>query len=264
MAPWYLRRLKADVLKDLPDKYYTRIWVDLSPKQRKAYDEMARVMVAWLEEKGYTDDTALARPMVAQVIIAQLQRLQQFALGYMEHAGTKLVWVVNKQTGEREQVEKDIWRMVDPSAKLDAMMELLEDMDDGQVVIWSQFKGAITLLAKRLEAKGISFGLLTGDTPQADRGPLVADFQAGRIRVIAGTIATGGVGITLTAASTVVFLDRAWSPALNTQAEDRLHRIGQENAVQVIDLMARSTVDLGRHQQLETKMSWLRAILGDK
>ena len=64
--------------------------------------------------------------------------------------------------------------------------------------------------------------------------------------MFAGTIAAGGVGITLTAASTVVFLDRSWSPAINAQAEDRLHRIGQKDAVQVVDIMARGTVDLGR------------------
>src|SRR5690606_38419567 len=86
----------------------------------------------------------------------------------------------------------------------------------------------------------------------------------GSIRVFAGTVAAGGVGITLTNASTVVFLDKAWSPALNAQAEDRLHRIGQKSAVQVIDLMAKGTVDIGRKQLLEKKMEWLRSILGDQ
>jgi SWI/SNF-related matrix-associated actin-dependent regulator 1 of chromatin subfamily A len=71
------------------------------------------------------------------------------------------------------------------------------------------------------------------------------------------------VGITLHAASTVIFLDRNWSPALNQQAEDRLHRIGQREAVQVIDIMARDTVDLGRRQMLEQKWDWIRRLLGD-
>jgi SNF2 family DNA or RNA helicase len=74
----------------------------------------------------------------------------------------------------------------------------------------------------------------------------------------------GGVGIDLFAASTVVFMDRAWSPVDNVQAEDRLWREGQENAVQVIDIMARNTVDLGRRQRLEQKWEWLKALLGDK
>lgn len=88
-------------------------------------------------------------------------------------------------------------------------------------------------------------------------------FQRGETRVFAGTIQAGGVGITLTAASTVVFLDRNWSPALNLQAEDRLHRIGQAESVQVIDIMARDTVDLGRHAVIEMKKGWIQQLLGD-
>jgi SWI/SNF-related matrix-associated actin-dependent regulator 1 of chromatin subfamily A len=82
--------------------------------------------------------------------------------------------------------------------------------------------------------------------------------------VFAGTIGAGGVGITLTAASTVVFLDRAWSPSQNLQAEDRLHRIGQKNAVQVIDIVAEGTIDSARNQKIKLKWEWLKQILEGK
>jgi SNF2 family DNA or RNA helicase len=156
------------------------------------------------------------------------------------------------------------WHLSEPSSKVDALMQILEDNPDEPVVVFSQFKQLIRITNQRLADKGIPFVTLTGDTSQPDRASAVELFQSGRARVFTGTIAAGGVGITLTSASTVVFLDRSWSPATNQQAEDRLHRIGQKNAVQVVDVMARNTVDLGRHQRLEQKWGWIRTLLGDK
>jgi SNF2 family DNA or RNA helicase len=244
--PFYVRHLKREeccphhphgVQPQLPEKYYTEQWVDLHPKQRRAYRDMERDMLAWVGEQ---EDT----PLVASVVVAKLVRLAQFAVAYMEYSN-------------------DRWTLGEPSAKLDALMDILEDNPNKQFVIFSQFKTAIKLLERRLAKAGISYVTLTGDTPQPDRGPFVQRFQNGRARVFAGTIQAGGVGITLHAASTAIFLDRTWSPAVNVQAEDRLHRIGQKDAVQIIDLMAKSTVDLGRQQQLIQKWSWIKRMLGD-
>jgi SNF2 family DNA or RNA helicase len=195
-------------------------------------------MIAWVGANG---DQAL----VAPVVISQLVRLQQFALASAE-------------IDEFGSVS-----LSDPSSKLDALMEDIDALGDEQIVVFTQFKQMTNLLEKRLTAAGIPYGLLTGDVPQGVREQNVKDFQAGKTKVFVSTIAAGGVGITLTAASTVAFLDRAWSPALNLQAEDRCHRIGQLEAVQVIDYMSRDTVDLGRHQKLEMKWDWIRRVLGD-
>lgn len=239
MSDFCVRRLKKDVLKDLPDKYYTSIWVDLTPSQRRSYDEMKKEMIAWV---GANRDQAL----IAPVVIAQLTRLQQFALASVE-------------------LEADGHAVLsEPSSKVDALMQILEDNPDEQVVVFTQFTGMIKLVEARLKKKGISYGLLTGDVSQQQRAENVRAFQEGKTNVFLGTIAAGGVGITLTAASTVIFLDRSWSPALNQQAEDRLHRHGQTNAVQVVDIMARGTVDLGRKQRLELKWEWIRKVLGDE
>jgi SNF2 family DNA or RNA helicase len=258
MRPWFRRYLKEDVLKDLPDKYYTDFWVDLSPTQRRNYDEMRKEMIAWV---GRQDQE---KPLVAAVVVAQLVRLQQFAIGSAEIVGTQEKTF--KTESGTETITVPVVRMVEPSSKLDRLMELLEDtpLDHEPIVVFSQFKGSIRLLEERCKKAGISLATLTGDTPQRDRADNIRGFQEGKYQVFAGTIAAGGVGITLTRASTVVFLDRAWSPSQNRQAEDRLHRIGQKNAVQVIDIMARSTVDLGRRQQIEKKWSWLQELLGDK
>jgi SNF2 family DNA or RNA helicase len=250
MAPFYMRRRKEEVLKDLPDKYYTEIEVELHSQQRRAYDQMQQRMLAWV---GEHED----QPLAAPVVIAQLVRLQQFAVGYGE-----LEWVEKKHPESGQLERKPLLRLTEPSSKLDAVMELLEDTNE-QLVVFSQSKQAIKMLGARLEKNRIPYGLLTGDTPQNDRGTLVQNFQSGRLRVFAGTVSAGGIGITLTAASTVVFLDRPWSPSVARQAEDRLHRIGQKNAVQVIDLIARNTIDLGRLQKIEAKWGYIKELLGD-
>lgn len=256
MDPWYIRRLKKDVLEDLPDKYYTTLWVDLDPKQRVAYNQMKRDMIAWMENQDQT------QPLMAPVVIAQLTRLQQFALAYMQGIPS-VRKVKHPTTGEPIEEPYTKWAMTDPSTKLDLLCEIIADNPTEQIVVFSQSKSVVNLLGKRLESMGVTHGLYTGDTKQEDRDNLVRSFQAGQTQIFAGTISAGGEGITLTAASTVVFLDRAWKPTANRQAEDRLHRNGQKNAVQVIDIMARDTVDLGRNSKIQEKWSWLQQLLGD-
>lgn len=240
IGPYFVSHRKEDILPDLPEKYYSTIWVELTPSQRKMYNQMKKDLLAWI---GEHEDT----PLVAPVVIAQLIRLQQFACASA---------AIDDETG------KVI--LTDPSSKLDALMEILEDRGDEQIVIFTQSKQLVKLAVQRLEKDGISHVTLTGDVSADDRTANIETFQRGGARVFIGTIQAGGVGITLTAASTVVFLDRTWSPAMNSQAEDRCHRIGQKNAVEVIDIMAKDTVDLGRRQMLEQKWQWIKEFLGDK
>jgi SNF2 family DNA or RNA helicase len=266
MKPWFVRHLKEDVLPDLPDKYYSRRWVDLDPKQRKAYDQMRKTMIAWVEEH----EEELESPVIANAVVSQLVRLQQYANAYLipklDSNGNQVIKLVKKKDkdGNVEIREVPQYDAIDPSSKLDAVMELLEDRPNAQIIIWSKFKSVINLLATRLDAAQVTYGLLTGDVSQTDRTKHVQEFQSGKLRVFAGTIAAGGEGITLTAASTVVFIDREWSPSKNTQAEDRAHRIGQKSAVEVIDIMARNTVDLGKAQRVYQKGVWLKQMLGDR
>jgi SNF2 family DNA or RNA helicase len=256
IEPYYVRRLKEDVLEDLPDKYYTEIKVDLHPNQRRVYNEMRDDTLAWV---GQHQD----EPLAAAAIVAKLVRLQQFACAY-----AKLETVTVRRRGilpgEYFDEEQKKVRLIEPSSKLDAVMEILDANPERQFVVFSQSKQVINLLAVRLAKAQISHGLLTGDTPQEIRGPMVHAFQQGRLRIFCGTIGAGGEGITLTAASTVIFLDRSWSPARNRQAEDRLHRIGQKNAVQVIDIVATDTVDRGKLQKLEQSWQFIKKLLGDR
>lgn len=245
---YFVRRTKKEVLKDLPDKYYTEIEVDLHPKQRRAYDQMKKEMIAWLETQDGT------KPLAAPVVIAQLIRLQQFALAYAD--------VIYDMSPEGEIVSGSV-RLTEPSSKVDALFQILEDNPDESIVIFSQFKQAIRLVETRLNKSGTRYVRITGDDDQADRVSAVDDFQGGKANIFLGTIGAGSEGITLTRSSTVIFLDRDWTPARNAQAEDRLHRIGQKDAVQVIDIVSRNTVDRMRMQKLEMKKEWIRRMLDD-
>jgi SNF2 family DNA or RNA helicase len=249
LQPYYIRRIKEDVLEELPDKYYTQILVDLDPKQRRIYNQMRSDMLAWVGAHEH-------EPIAAPIVVAQLTRLKQFALSY---AGLK-VMEKNDASGTPRTYTRVC--LEEPSSKLDAVMDIIQDTNR-PIVVFSESKQIINLLAKRLNRAGISFVVLTGDTSQNDRDRNINLFQSGKIRVFAGTIKAGGIGITLTAASTVVFLDRTWNPSQNRQAEDRLHRIGQKDAVHVIDIVARDTVDGGRLQMLKQKWEWLKILLGD-
>jgi SNF2 family DNA or RNA helicase len=240
IRPYYVRRKKDEVGIDLPPKYWTQRWVELGPKQRKAYDAMRKDMLAWVGEQ---EDT----PLMAGQVVTQLIRLQQLALGTP---------VVSADGRVRE--------MEEPSVKLDDLKEIIEGNPNESIVVFSQSRSMVNLVCASLDSKGISVRPYTGSVPQNDRTRSVQDFQRGEVQVLAGTIAAGGEGITLHRASTVIFLDRMWNPTRNRQAEDRLHRIGQKNAVQVIDIMAKNTVDLGRHQRIASKWSALEMILGDK
>lgn len=239
MAGFYIRRRKDEVMLDLPDKYNTRVEVDLHPKQKRAYESMRKDMLAWV---GEMED----EPVPAPVVIAQLLRLQQFsdAFGQIDRESGKML-------------------LTDPSCKLDAVIQILESTVE-QVVIFSQYAQVIKLLQARLEKANISHGIYIGATPPEQREKIIRQFQDGQLKVFAGTIDAGGTGITLTAASTVIFIDRSWSHSKNRQAEDRLHRIGQKNAVQVIDIISRGTIDAKRKEEIDMKWSWIKQLLGEE
>jgi len=250
--PFYVRHLKREqccpwhpdgVMPWLPEKYYSTMWVDLTPTQRKAYHSMEKDMLAWVGE--HEDE-----PLAASAVVAQMVRLQQFAMAYASFEGERI-------------------RLAEPSSKMDAVCEVLEEaLDNGEaLVIFSQFSQAISLLAERLRKMGnkVKWGTYTGQN-RSERESIKKAFAAGDLDVFAGTIQAGGEAIDglQNHCSTMVFLDRTWSSSANMQAEDRLDRDGQTKPVHIIDIMARNTVDLGRRQKLENQWAWIRKMLGDE
>jgi SNF2 family DNA or RNA helicase len=262
MEPYYMRRLKEDVLPDLPEKYYTQIDVDLYPRQRKAYDQMRKHMLAWVGEQ---EDQEVSAP----VVIAQLVRLQQFALASPDVTYKKIIRRKERERAlleGRDPIPEEVMKIVleEPSSKLDALEDFADDLGDEPLVVFTQSRSMVDLVAARLRRKAISVGRYRGEIPDAERDQSLVGFQRGDIQVFVGTIAAGGESIELQRSSTMVFLDRHWSPFRNKQAEDREHRDGQKNAVHIVDIVARNTVDLGRMQQIAVNLRHLKMLLGDK
>lgn len=282
MRGFYIRRKKEEVLTDLPDVYYTEKLVDLTPKQRRAYNQMRDSMLSWV---GENEDKPIAAPQV----VAQLTRLQQFAAAHGEivtdykpkkanidiprmaellaHDG-KMVdakgWIIDRETGEKVLYPSEHMVLTDPSSKIDAALEILEATHK-PVVFFSQFSQVIDLFCARLEKHGISYGKYTGSTANTERTNIVQQFSAGQLRVFAATLGAGGTGIDglQLATDTCVFFDRSWSHSTNEQAIGRLHRIGQKSAVQVIDLIATGTIERKRIQKIQLEWQWIRALLGE-
>ena len=248
MEPWYVRHLKREqccaehpqgVMSWLPEKTYDKIWVDLSPTQRRVYNQMKEQMVAWV---GAHED----QPLAAGVAVAQLARLSQMCLA-------------------TPTLEDNIVQLTLPSSKLKALTELVKDHPDKKFVVYSSSKKMCYLTKRWMTDRGIETFVLSGDTPQAQRDGMVDRFRNGDVQLFIGVIEAAAEGIDglQYATDTAIFLDRSWRTIKNQQAEDRLHRGGQEDTVQIIDIMARDTLDMGRFQALQLKWSWIKTILGD-
>jgi SNF2 family DNA or RNA helicase len=151
-------------------------------------------------------------------------------------------------------------------SKLQTAIDLIEDYatNGRKIVIFSQFKKSINLIIPVLQNLGIKYSVLTGDVKDKDRQAQIDFFQNGDHNVLLATIQTGGEGITLTAAHTEIFIDRMWTPAVNIQAEDRCHRIGQKNAVTIIVLVTKKSIDSDIEDVLQGKSTLIAKVLKEK
>lgn len=256
-------------LADLPDKLPpVTYYVELSPKQRRAYNEMLSSALAWIGER---ED----EPLPAKVVVAQLTRLRQFASAYMQSDRVLSPWEIRDQETELSTEDEDIalteeeiqgllvkwhqtYKMIEPSPKLDLLMDLIKDTS-GPIVVFTMFRQMVDLACTRFDKAGIEYINLP---PQPGDQTVWQKFQEGYGKVFISTIQTGGESIELHRASTVIFLDRSWSPKDNKQAEDRLWRHGQENAVSIINIQAKDTVDQVIEDRLVFKAKNLRRLLG--
>jgi SNF2 family DNA or RNA helicase len=248
--PRFIRRTKAQVLKDLPPKVYERRDVVLSGKQRKAYDQLSKEMVAEID--GGT--------LVAENSLVASLRLRQLASSFGEVTST-INWKSDSNPDAMMDAIETQVKLTEPSSKLDELEVALAELGDRQVVIYAESEQLIRLAAARLPEG--TFGLVTGAVAIPDRDKAVEAFQAGQLRSMLIN-AAGGEGITLTAADVMIFLQRPWSSIKNKQAEDRIHRIGQTGqSVTYIDLVAVDTVEEAVFEALERKWQRLQNVVQD-
>lgn len=219
IQPFILRRMKRDVLLELPEKIETKVLTDLTEEQKKVY-------ITYLENfKGELKNDLLGSGMEQShmKILAALTRLRQICC----HPST----FIENYNGE--------------SGKLNLLMEILTEAlsNKHRILIFSQFTSMLAIIAEKLKEAGIEYFTLEGSTPSDDRSDYVKRFNEGERDVFLISLKAGGTGLNLTGADTVIHYDPWWNPAVEDQATDRAYRIGQENKVQVIKLITKGTIE---------------------
>lgn len=245
--PRFRRMPKGIVLTQLPKKVYVDRYVDLTPSQRKLYTQ-------WETELFARDDNG--NLMIAPSQLAARTRLDQ------------LTCATIAITDQPDLDDPRTWKIAlkEPSAKLDELENVLDELGDQQSVIVAVHSQFIELAAKRLEKKGIKHLLITGDVSPIDRQKALDALNAGHIQTVLFTAQAGGVGLDMSAASNIIFLQLPWSMVDYKQAEDRVHRIGSERheSVNVITILARDTCDNDKRERLRIKLERLEEITQDR
>jgi SNF2 family DNA or RNA helicase len=236
VSPHSYRILKKDCL-DLPDKIFTKRIIELSDEQKKAYSEMKTSAITIL--KG--------EPATAVNVLTQLIKLHQITCGHMKTDSGDIINLKN--------------------SRLDELMQILGETT-GKVIIWANYIHDINTIesAIKKEFGPTSYCTYYGATKQEDRQACINKFQDEKnpIRFFIGNTQTGGYGITLTQASTVVYYSNNYDLEKRIQSEDRAHRIGQKNPVLYIDLVAKQTVDEKIIQALRNKVNIASEINGEE
>ncbi|MFI3213570.1 MAG: SNF2 helicase associated domain-containing protein [Eubacteriales bacterium] len=230
--PFILRRLKEEVLTDLPDKLEENLYVQLNGEQQKIYDAHVKRMQLMLDKK--TDKEW--RESKIQ-ILAELTKLRQIC------CNPSLIFDNYKGS----------------SAKIDMCMELLQRAANSghKVLLFSQFTTMLEQLQERMIDEKISFFTLTGATKKEKRMELVEQFNKDQTSVFCISLKAGGTGLNLTSADIVIHFDPWWNVAVQNQATDRAHRIGQKNVVNVYKLIAQGTIEenIVKLQQKKTHLA---------
>ncbi|HEX5564850.1 MAG TPA: DEAD/DEAH box helicase, partial [Sporosarcina sp.] len=240
VRPFLLRRMKEDVLGELPAKVESIESSELLPEQKKLYAAyLAKLRHDTLK---HLDKDTIRRNKIK--ILAGLTRLRQICC----HPAL----FVDGYQGS--------------SAKFEQLKQLIEEskLAGRRVLIFSQFTKMLGIIGKELAMKGTPFFYLDGQTPSEERLELCNRFNAGERDVFLISLKAGGAGLNLTGADTVILYDLWWNPAVEEQAADRAHRMGQQQNVHVIKLVARGTIEDKMNELQEKKRSLIEEIIDSK
>ncbi|MED1555608.1 SNF2 helicase associated domain-containing protein [Bacillus paramycoides] len=237
VKPFVLRRLKEDVLQELPEKIEHLQSSELLPDQKKLY----AAYLAKLREETlkHLDKDTLRKNKIR--ILAGLTRLRQIcnhpALFVDDYKGS--------------------------SAKFEQLLEILEECRSTgkRILIFSQFTKMLSIIGRELNRKAIPYFYLDGSTPAQERVELCNRFNEGEGDLFLISLKAGGTGLNLTGADTVILYDLWWNPAVEQQAADRAYRMGQKNTVQVIKLVAHGTIEEKMHELQESKKNLIAEVI---
>lgn len=220
LRPFILRRKKDDVATELPPKTIIVRTVELEGSQRDLYETVRAAM----DEKVRSEIASRGFRRSQIVILDALLKLRQVCC-------------------DPRLVKSAVARKVKERAKLDLLMDMLPELvDEGRrILVFSQFTTMLDLIQDELEAIGLGYVRLTGETQ--DRETPIKAFQAGEVPIFLISLKAGGVGLNLTAADTVIHYDPWWNPAVENQATDRAHRLGQDKPVFVYKLIAAGSIE---------------------
>ncbi len=252
VRPFILRRLKRDVAADLPEKLEQVSYCELTEEQRAVYQQL--LDAGRREVLNAVETNGLGKSRM--IVLTTLLRLRQVC------CDLRLLGV-GEQADEAALVKKSDASC--NSGKVELFAELLEEILDGghRALVFSQFTTMLGLLREQLTAAGVPFCYLDGST--TDRASVVEKFQRdSRIPVFLISLKAGGVGLNLTGADTVIHFDPWWNPAVEAQATDRAHRIGQKKVVTSYKLITRDTVEEKILNLQARKRALIEGMLGDE
>jgi SNF2 family DNA or RNA helicase len=237
VRPFLLRRLKSDVLQELPEKIESIQASELLPEQKQLYvgflAKLQQETVKHLNEEGFQKNRIR--------ILAGITRLRQLcchpALFVEGYEGS--------------------------SAKFEQLLEMIEECQSAgkRLLIFSQFTEMLGLIGRELGYRGMPYFYLDGQTPAAERVALCSRFNNGERDLFLLSLKAGGTGLNLTGADTVILYDLWWNPAVEQQAADRAHRIGQKNVVQVIRLVTQGTVEDKMYELQQKKKNLIDEVI---
>lgn len=237
ITPFVLRRLKKDVLTDLPDKLEESVYARLEGEQQKLYDGHVKRLQLMLNKQS---DDEFKNSKIQ--ILSELTKLRQVccdpALLYEDYH--------------------------DGSAKIEMCLDLIKNAISGghKILLFSQFTSLLKNFQKRLRKENISFYTLTGATSKENRAKMVDKFNSDNTPVFCISLKAGGTGLNLTSADIVIHFDPWWNFAVQNQATDRAHRIGQKNVVSVYKLIVKGTIEENIIKIQEKKRELADQVLG--
>lgn len=240
IQPFVLRRMKKDVLDDLPDKLEEKIVTEMTEEQRKVYLSY----LAEVRHDIFGDIQTKSAQKSQMKILAALTRLRQICC----HPST----FIDNYTGG--------------SGKLELLLELIDEAraNDHRILIFSQFTSMLKIIEEELKKSKMQYFYLEGSTPITERNDYVKRFNQGEGDIFLISLKAGGTGLNLTGADTVIHYDPWWNPAVEEQATDRVYRIGQKNNVHVIKILTKNTIEEKIYKLQKKKKELSDAIIQSK